>query len=136
MVWISKTSVTALSSKLTISTITAKEIFPKNLKIGVGHFLWPSITYFNEKKSWGFRLVDLAWNFPYTWPLLWGIFFHTEKKTMVVTTNSHCKSVKISGTIFDSWDYYNHIVESTIIILYYILLVDITIKNIFSLREI
>ena len=55
---------------------------------------------------------------------------------MVVTTNSHCKSVTISGTIFYSWDYYNHIVKSTIIILYYIFLVDIAIKNIFPFREI
>ena len=30
---------------------------------------------------------------------------------MVVTTNCHCKSVIISGTIFSSWDYFNHIVE-------------------------
>ena len=55
---------------------------------------------------------------------------------MVVTTDSHCKSVIISGTIFYSWDYYNYIVESTIIILYYIFLVDIAIKNIFLVREI
>ena len=55
---------------------------------------------------------------------------------MVVTTNSHCKSVTISGTIFYSWDYYNHIVKSTIIILYYIFVVDIAIKNIFPFREI
>ena len=48
---------------------------------------------------------------------------------MVVTTNSHCKSVIISGTIFYIWDYYNHIVKSTIIILYYIFLGDIAIKN-------
>ena len=27
-----------------------------------------------------------------------------KKITMVVTTNSHCKSVIISGTIFYSWD--------------------------------
>ena len=58
------------------------------------------------------------------------------KKTMVVTTNSHCKNVIISGTIFYSRDYYNHIVKSTIIILYYIFLFDIAIKNIFPLREI
>ena len=38
---------------------------------------------------------------------------------MVVTRNSHCKSVIISGTIFYSWDYYNYIVKSTIISLYY-----------------
>ena len=55
---------------------------------------------------------------------------------MVVTTNSYCKSVIISGTIFYIWDYYNHIVKSTKIILYYIFLVDIAIKNIFPLREI
>ena len=55
---------------------------------------------------------------------------------MVVTTNFHCESVIISGTIFDSWDYYNHIVKSTIIILSYIFLVDIAIKNMFPLREI
>ena len=55
---------------------------------------------------------------------------------MVVTTNSHRKSVVISGTIFYSWNHYNHIVKSTIIILYYILLVDIAIKNIFPLMEI
>ena len=48
---------------------------------------------------------------------------------MVVTTNSHCKSVIMSGTIFYSWDYYNHIVKFTIIILDYIFLVDIAIKN-------
>ena len=48
------------------------------------------------------------------------IFYIILKKiTVVVTTNSHCKSVIISGTIFYSWDYYNHIVKSTIIILYY-----------------
>ena len=47
---------------------------------------------------------------------------------MVVTTNSHCKSV-ISGTIFYSWDYYNDIVKSTSIILYCIFLVDIAIKK-------
>ena len=51
---------------------------------------------------------------------------YTEKKiTMLVITNSHGKSVIISETIFYSWDYYNHIVKSTIIILYYIFLVDI-----------
>ena len=55
---------------------------------------------------------------------------------MVVTTNYHCKSFIISGTIFYSWNYYNHIVKSTILILYYIFLVDIAIKNIFPLREI
>ena len=33
-----------------------------------------------------------------------------KKITMVVTTNFHCKSVIISGTIFYSWNYYNHIV--------------------------
>ena len=43
-----------------------------------------------------------------------------NKITMVVTTNSHCKSVIISGTLFYSWDYYNHTVKSAIIILYYI----------------
>ena len=44
------------------------EKLKKNLKIG--HFLWPSITYLNEKKKkkngGGFSLVDLAWNSPYT----------------------------------------------------------------------
>ena len=55
---------------------------------------------------------------------------------MAVTTNSHCKSVIISGTIFYSWDYYNHILKSTIIILYNIFLADIAIRNIFPLREI
>ena len=60
----------------------------------------------------------------------------TEKITMVVTTNSYCKSVIISGTILYSWDYYNHIVKSTIIILYYIFLVYIAIKNSCPLREI
>ena len=59
-----------------------------------------------------------------------------EKITVVVTTNSHCKSVIISGTIFYSWDYCNHIVKSTIIIVYYIFLVDIAIKNSCPLREI
>ena len=54
---------------------------------------------------------------------------------MVVTTNSHCKSV-IKVEPYFSWDYYNHIVKSTIIILYYIFLVDIAIKNIFPLRQI
>ena len=54
---------------------------------------------------------------------------------MVVTTNSHCKSVIISGTIFYSWDYYNYIVKSTIT-LYYIFLVDIGVKNSCPLREI
>ena len=54
-----------------------------------------------------------------------------KKTTMVVTTNSHCKSVIISGTIFYSQDYYNHIVKSTRVILYCIFLVDIAIKNIF-----
>ena len=54
---------------------------------------------------------------------------------MVVTTNSHCRRVITSGTIFPSWQYYNHVVECTIIISYYILLVDIAINNIFSLRE-
>ena len=49
---------------------------------------------------------------------------------MVVTTESHCKIVIISGIIFYRWDYYNHIVKSTIIILYYIFLADIDIKNI------
>ena len=58
-----------------------------------------------------------------------------KKITIVVITNSHCKSFIISGTIFYSWDYYNHIVESTIIILYYIFLVGIAVKNIFSRRE-
>ena len=61
------------------------------------------------------------------------INIYTEKKTMVFTTNSHCKSVIISGTIFYSWDYYNHIVKSTITILYYIFLVDIAQKKIFPL---
>ena len=60
----------------------------------------------------------------------------TLKKTMVVATNSHCKSVIINGTRFYNWDYYNHIVKSTIIILYYIFLVDIAIKNSYPLREI
>ena len=61
----------------------------------------------------------------------------TQKKiTMVVTPNSHCKSVIKSGTIFYSWEYYDHIIKYTIIILYYIFLVDIAIKNIFPLREI
>ena len=55
---------------------------------------------------------------------------------MVVTTNSHCKSVIIIGTIFSSWDYYNHIVKSTIIILYYIFLIDIAIKISCPLRKI
>ena len=36
-----------------------------------------------------------------------------DKKTMVVTTNSHYKRVIISGTIFYRWDRYN-IVEFTI----------------------
>ena len=48
---------------------------------------------------------------------------------MVVTTNYHCRIFIISGTIFYSWDYHNHIVKSTITILYYIFLVDIGIKN-------
>ena len=48
---------------------------------------------------------------------------------MVVTTNSHCKSVTMSGTIFYSSEYDNHIVKSTIVILYYIFLVDIAIKK-------
>ena len=52
-----------------------------------------------------------------------------KKITTVVNTNSHCKSVIIIGTIFYSWDYYNHIVKSTIIILNYIFLVDISIEN-------
>ena len=55
---------------------------------------------------------------------------------MVVTKNSHRKSVIISGTIFYSSDYYNHIVESTIIILYYIFLVDKAMKKSCPLREI
>ena len=50
---------------------------------------------------------------------------------MVVTTNSHCKSDIINGTIFYSRDYYNHIVKSTITILYYIFLVDMAIKYFF-----
>ena len=50
--------------------------------------------------------------------------------TMVVTTNSHCKSVIISGTIFHSWEYCNHIIKYTIIILYYMFLIDIAIINI------
>ena len=64
--------------------------------------------------------------------------FHAtlEKITMVVTTNFHCKSVIIGGTIFYIRDYYNHIVESTIIILYYIFLVDIAIQNIFHVPEV
>ena len=33
-------SITALSAKLKISTITAREV-KKNLKIGIGYFLWP-----------------------------------------------------------------------------------------------
>ena len=43
------------------------------------------------------------------------------------------------GPIFYSWDYYSHVVKSTIIVLYYIVLVDIYIKNSdkrFPLREI
>ena len=64
------------------------------------------------------------------------IVYALKKITMVVTTNSHCKSFIISGTIFYSWDYYNHIVKSTIIVLYYIFLVYIAIKNIFPLRKI
>ena len=48
---------------------------------------------------------------------------------MVVTTNSHCKNVITSGTIFYSWDYDNHTVKSSIIILYYIYLVDMFIKK-------
>ena len=32
------------------------------------------------------------------------VFIYTEKKTTVVTTNSHCKIVIISGTIFYRWD--------------------------------
>ena len=59
-----------------------------------------------------------------------------KKITMVAITNSHCECVIISGTIFYSWDYYNNIVKSTIIILYYIFLVDIAIKNSCRLREI
>ena len=55
---------------------------------------------------------------------------------MVVSTSSRYKSVIISVTIFYSWDYYNHIVKSTIIILYYIFLVDIAIKNSCPLTEI
>ena len=51
-----------------------------------------------------------------------------KKITVVVITNSDCKSVTISGTIFYRWDYYNYIIKSTII-LYYIFLVDLTIKN-------
>ena len=39
---------------------------------------------------------------------------------MVDTTSSHCKSVIISGIIFYSWDYSNHIVKSTIYFFYYI----------------
>ena len=38
MVLISKESITALSAKLTISTIITTENFEKNLKTGVGHF--------------------------------------------------------------------------------------------------
>ena len=61
---------------------------------------------------------------------------HTLKKiTVVVTNDSHCKSVIISGTIFYSWDYYNHIVKTTIIILYYIFVVDIAIKIVVTLGE-
>ena len=59
-----------------------------------------------------------------------------KKITLVVSTNSHGKSVIISGTIFYNWDYYNHIVKSTIMILYYIFLADIAMKKIFPLREI
>ena len=54
---------------------------------------------------------------------------YTEKKIMVVTTKSHCKSVVISGTLLYSWNYYNQKVKSAIIIFYYIFLVDIAIKN-------
>ena len=61
---------------------------------------------------------------------------YTEKKTMVVTTNSHCKSVVIRGTKFYIWDYNNDTVESTIIILFYNFLIDIAIKNSCPLREI
>ena len=58
------------------------------------------------------------------------------RRDKVIFSNSHRKSVIISVTIFYIWDYYNHIVKSTIIILYYIFLVDVAIKNIFPLREI
>ena len=58
-----------------------------------------------------------------------------EKKTMVVTTNSHCKSVVISGTIFYRSDRYD-ILNSIIIILYYDFLVDIAMKNGCPLRDI
>ena len=46
------------------------------------------------------------------------VYIHWQE-TIVVITNSHCKSVIINGTIFYRWDRYN-IVKSTIIILYYI----------------
>ena len=59
-----------------------------------------------------------------------------KKITVVITTNFHCKDVIISGTLFYSWDYYNHIVKSTIMMLYYIFLVDIAIKNSCPLRGI
>ena len=59
-----------------------------------------------------------------------------KKITIVVTTNSHCKSVIISGTVFYSSDYHNHVVKSIIIILNYFFLVDIAIKNSCSLGEI
>ena len=52
-----------------------------------------------------------------------------KKITMVVIRNWHCKSVIIGATIFYSWDFYNHMVKSTIIILYYIFLVDIAMKS-------
>ena len=42
--------------------------------------------------------------------------WYTEKKTMVLTTTSDCKSVIISGTILYYTDRHN-IVKSTIIIL-------------------
>ena len=38
--------------------------FQKNLKIGLGHFLWPSITYLNQKRNRVDVLVDLTWNSP------------------------------------------------------------------------
>ena len=38
-------------SHSTISTITARKIFQKYRKIGVCHFLWPSITYLNEEEK-------------------------------------------------------------------------------------
>ena len=85
------------------------------------YIVFPWTSYFFDEQS---KFLDVRF------------YWNTEKKTMVVTINSHCKSPIVSGTIFYSWDYYNHIVESTIIILYYIFLVFLAIINIFPLREI